>query len=81
MCVQIPDNKVQELLKQINLVAFSKKVTLKQLQSLCGILAFCSRALPAGRTFSRTLYMATAKASTTLSLYKGIKGIDDLMVW
>lgn len=62
MWVKIPDNKVQELLKQINLIAFSKKVTLKQLQSLCGILAFCSRALPAGRTFSRRLYMATAKA-------------------
>jgi hypothetical protein len=28
------------LLKQVNLIAFSKKVTLKQLQSLCGILAF-----------------------------------------
>ena len=64
MCVQIPDNKVQELLKQINLITFSKKVTLKQLQSFCGILAYCSRTLPAGRTFSRRLYMATAKAST-----------------
>ena len=31
MCVHIPDNKVQELLKQIDLIAFSKKVTLKQL--------------------------------------------------
>jgi hypothetical protein len=29
MYVQIPDNKVQEMLKQINLIAFSKKVTLK----------------------------------------------------
>lgn len=60
---KIPDKKVLELLKQINVIAFSKKVTLKQLQSLCGILAFCSRALPAGRAFSRRLYMATAKAS------------------
>ena len=82
MCIQIPDNKVQELLKQINLIAFSKKVTLKQLQSLCGILAFCSRALPAGRSFSRTLYMATAKASKPYHYIRvSRKMFDDLMVW
>jgi hypothetical protein len=28
MWVKIPDNKVQELFKQINLIAYSKKVTL-----------------------------------------------------
>ena len=82
MCIQIPDNKVQELLKQINLIAFSKKVTLKQLQLLCGILAFYSRALPAGRTFSRTLYMATAKASKPYHYIRvSRKMFDDLMVW
>jgi hypothetical protein len=80
MCVKMPDNKVQ--LKQMNLIAFSKKVTLKQLQSLCGILAFCSRALPAGRTFSRRLYMATAKASTPCHYIRvSRKMFDDLMVW
>ena len=82
MCVQIPDNKVQELLKEINIIAFSKKVTLKQLQSLCGILAFCSRALPAGRTFSRRLYMATAKASKPYHYIRVSRNMfDDLMVW
>jgi len=34
---------------------------LRQLQS-CGCLALCTRALPAGRAFSRRLYLATAKA-------------------
>jgi hypothetical protein len=81
MCVQIPDNKVQELLKQINFIAFSKKITLKQLQSLCGMLTLCSRALPAGRTFSRTLYMATAKASKPYHYIRvSRKMFDDLMV-
>ena len=42
LIVRIPDDKLKELLKQINFVAFSKKVTLKQLKSLCGILAFCT---------------------------------------
>jgi hypothetical protein len=51
------------LLNQIETVASAKKVTLKQLQSLCGLLAFCTKALPAGRAFSRQLYMTTSKAS------------------
>jgi hypothetical protein len=47
-----------------------------------GILAFCSRALPAGRTFSRTLYMATAKASKPYHYIRvSRKMFDDLMVW
>jgi hypothetical protein len=33
MWVKIPDNKVQELLKQINLIAYSKKVTLTKKKS------------------------------------------------
>jgi hypothetical protein len=35
------------------------------LQSLCDSLAFCTRTLPAGRAFSRRLYLATAKAKKT----------------
>jgi hypothetical protein len=82
MWVKIPDNKVQELLKQINLIAYSKKVTLKQLQSLCGILAFCSRALPDRRTFSRRLYMATSKASKPYHYIRVLRNMFvDLMVW
>jgi hypothetical protein len=34
------------------------KITLRQLQSLCGSLAFCAKALPAGRAFSRRLCLA-----------------------
>ena len=46
---------MKELLVLIREVAFSKKVTLNKLQSLCGVLAFCTRAIPAGRAFSRRL--------------------------
>jgi hypothetical protein len=45
MVVKIPTDKVKELLDQIKTVASAKKVTLKQLQSLCGLLAFCTKAL------------------------------------
>jgi hypothetical protein len=46
MVVKIPADKVKELLNQIKTVASAKKVTFKQLQSLCGLLAFCTKALP-----------------------------------
>jgi hypothetical protein len=55
---------------------------LKQLQSLCGSLAFCTRSLPAGRAFSRCLYLATTKAKkphhligVTTEMY------EDLLMW
>jgi hypothetical protein len=60
--------KMKELLVLIREVAFSKKVKLKKLQSLCGVLAFCTWAIPAGRAFSRRLYMATSKAKKPFEL-------------
>jgi hypothetical protein len=55
MTVKIPEKKMKELLVLIREVAFSKKVILKKLQSLFGVLAFCTRVIPAGRAFSRRL--------------------------
>lgn len=82
MTIQIPQKKMQELLDQIKLTAFSKKVTLKQLQSLCGSLAFCTRAIPAGRAFSRRLYIATSKAKKPFHLIRITKELfHDLMIW
>ena len=82
MTVKIPDKKMKELLVLIREVAFSKKVTLKKLQSLCGVLAFCTRAIPAGRAFSRRLYMATSKAKKPFHLIRITKEIfNDLMIW
>jgi hypothetical protein len=37
------------------------------------VLAFCTRTLPAGRAFSRRLYLATAKAKKTHQLNKVTK--------
>jgi hypothetical protein len=60
MTVKIPpDKKMKELLVLIREVAFSKKVT------LCGVLAFCTRAIPAGRAFSRCLYIVTTARLST----------------
>ena len=58
-----------------------KKVTLNQLQSLCGSLAFCTRALSVGRASNRRLYLATAKAKKSIHLIKVTKEIyEDLLM-
>jgi hypothetical protein len=58
MLIQIPVEKVQELLYSLNKASKRKNIALRQLQSLCGSLACCARALPAGRAFNRRLYLA-----------------------
>lgn len=48
----IPHDKVTSLTEQLNEINNHKKVTLQQLQSLCELLAFCSRSLPPARAFT-----------------------------
>jgi hypothetical protein len=60
---------------------FHKKITLKQLESLCGSLAFCTRALPAGCAPNSRLYLATGKAKKPLHLIKVTNEIyEDLLM-
>ena len=81
MSVKIPEETIKELLKKLNEDAFVFKKTLKQLQSLCDSLAFGTRTLPAGRAFSRRLYLATAKAKKTHQLNKVTKEMyEDLLM-
>ena len=45
-------------------------------------MAFCTRALPAGRAFSRRLYLATAKAKKQHHLIRVTKEMyEDLLMW
>ena len=82
MSVKIPEDQIKECLKHLKEVEFSKNVTLKQLQSLCGSFAFCTRALPADRAFSRRLYFATAKAKNPHHLIRVTKEMyEDLLMW
>ena len=82
MVIQIPDSKLLDLKSKIELVLTRKKVTLRELQSLCGSLAFCSKALPAGRAFSRRIYLATSYAKKPHHFIKVTTGMrQDLSVW
>ncbi len=59
MQLSIPRDKVNKALDLIDLYLTKKSITLRQLQSITGLLAFFTRALPGGRTFIRRLYNLT----------------------
>jgi hypothetical protein len=46
LLVKIPQDKIEKLQDQLTSVLSKRKVTLKEMQSLTGSLAFCTKALP-----------------------------------
>ncbi|XP_053404896.1 uncharacterized protein LOC128558742 [Mercenaria mercenaria] len=61
--IRVPSEKIRKAISRLQpLVKNQKKITLKQLQSVVGLLNFISKAIPAGRAFLRRLYDAMAYA-------------------
>ncbi|VDI34321.1 Hypothetical predicted protein [Mytilus galloprovincialis] len=56
MLVRIPENKVIKLRSGILYMVGRKKIKLKELESIIGLMAFCSRAIPSSRAFTRRFY-------------------------
>lgn len=79
---RLPEEKLARLQTQIDSSLAAKKVTLKFLQSLLGLLNFACKIMPMGRVFSRRLSLATVgvkKPNHFIRLSKVLK--DDLRVW
>lgn len=78
----IPKEKVEALKKDILQIQGKSKVTLKQLQSLAGSLAFVTRALPAGRTFTCRIYGLMSGVSKPYHFVRLTREIhSDLQMW
>ena len=60
--VMVPQEKIRKGIELIEntLAAKKSKITLKQLQKICGFLNFLGRAIVPGRTFTRRLYSFTS---------------------
>ena len=58
MLVKIPESKLIRLKEGIHYILHSKKVKIKELESLAGLMAFCARGLPSARAFTRRFYDA-----------------------
>lgn len=78
----IPEDKRQELKSCLTLLLESKKVSLKQMQSLCVSLNFVAKALPGGRTFCRRFYNATIGIRKSHFMIKVTNSIRaDAKIW
>ena len=60
-CVSIPTDKVQRAVNLVSAALQRKKITVKQLQKICGFLNFLGRCVIPGRAFTRRLYAYTGK--------------------
>ena len=84
-CVCIPVDKIQkakDLIESI-LMKKSKKVTLNQLQKVCGFLNFLGRCVIPGRAFTRRLYRYTAndKLKPHHHIKVNVEMREDLKMW
>ncbi|KAM4034620.1 uncharacterized protein ACNLHF_021282 [Anomaloglossus baeobatrachus] len=59
MLFRLPDDKVEKLRSLIKGFCSVRSVTLRQMQSLLGLLVFACHVMPMGRVFSRRLSLAT----------------------
>ena len=82
MLIKIPKDKIVELQEKIGFVLSKKRVQLRILQSLAGSFAFCTRAIPAGRTFIRSLYALMSKVRQPHHYVRVTNAVkSDLLVW
>lgn len=80
--MQLPQDKVVTLRQSIQTVVTSKKVTLKTLQSLIGLLNFACKTVGPGRAFSRRLIDATIGIKKLYHMIRVNKAMKaDLAVW
>ena len=80
--IQIPADKLAKLKSSLTALLGKKKVTLKELQSLVGLLNFCTRAIPVARAFNRRFYDTMAgltKPFHHIRLTVAIKA--DVLLW
>lgn len=84
MKVKIPQDKLDRLYLALNSVLLRNKVTLKELESVTGLMAFCSRAIPSARAFIRRFYDLIASINNKkpyhfIRITKEVK--EDVTVW
>ena len=80
--VRIPIDKLYNLRQKLIALKGRKKVTLRELQSVTGILNFCSRAIPVARAFIRRFYDVMSGVSKPTHLIRVTQYIkEDINMW
>lgn len=78
----LPMNKINRIVSLLEKFLLAKKTTLRELQSLLGLLVFSSRVIPMGRVFCKRLFRSTCGFSlphSHIRLTKHLKA--DLSIW
>jgi hypothetical protein len=70
MMIRIPQEKIDKLRSILQPIILKKKVKVKHLESLTGLMAFCSKALPSSRAFIRRFYDILASIKVKKPYYK-----------
>lgn len=82
MVMRLPQDKLVSLRQSIQTVMISKKVSLKALQSLIGLLNFACKTVAPGRAFCRRLVDATIGIKKPYHMIRVNQGMKaDLAVW
>ena len=82
MVMRLPQEKVSEIKERIISCLNCHKITLRELQSLIGILNFACQVIVPGRTFSRRLINATCKFRKPHHKTRVTVGMkEDLKIW
>lgn len=79
---RLPQQKIHKMKSMIATFLVSKKVCLKEAQSLLGLFAFAARVIPMARVFSRRFSLAIKGMVNPYAHFRISKSIkDDLRIW
>ncbi|KAE8597129.1 hypothetical protein XENTR_v10016363 [Xenopus tropicalis] len=79
---RLPDDKLQRLKSTVAEITVAKKVTLRSMQSLLGLLVFACRIMPIARVFSRRLSLSTCGIKQPHHFIRITRQLrEDLTVW
>jgi len=82
MVIRIPQDKLRETKQKLVYIFQCKKVNLRNLQSLVGLLNFCARAIPSVRAFNRRFFDAMSGISKKDHYIRvSVSMKEDIMVW
>ena len=82
MTANLPQDKVDKFLTQVEFCLSNKAITVSQLQSTCGMLNFACGVIPSARAFTRRLYdlsIGKSKPYYRVKMTREVK--QDLQVW
>lgn len=79
---RLPMDTIVKTRLLLEFILFKKKVQLRTIQTLLGLLAFASRVMPMGRVFSKCLYRAVLGITFPTHFARVTTDIrDDLLIW